>query len=133
MMKNWALCRYFNSPGYLIFDFWSPNPCFSWPRLPDPRFLNLSQPWLKCQGCPRSILSGMCPVRTSPWRPHPLTSTRIPNHLRRCIPSQPESLGCTPDVAENSSHTCDFDLEFRIHSRVNIRSPICSAGGAIRS
>jgi hypothetical protein len=29
MVKNWALCRYFNSPAYVIFDFWSPNPCFA--------------------------------------------------------------------------------------------------------
>src|SRR5216683_7064573 len=30
-----------------------------------PLFVNSSSPSLQCQECPRSILSGMCPVRTT--------------------------------------------------------------------
>src|SRR6266851_763073 len=39
-----------------------------------PLFVNSSSPSLQCQECPRSILSGMCPVRTTPPTPYPSCS-----------------------------------------------------------
>ncbi len=65
-----------------------------WTKLKDLPRINAdkrgsSYPSLQCQGCPRSILSGMCSVRTPKEGVTPHTSTRNLNHLAWDIPRHP--------------------------------------------
>src|SRR5450432_3591603 len=66
-----------------------------------PLFLNLSLPSLQCQECPRSNLSGMCPVCTSDWAPYPSPVIPISKGLTRFIPRDPKLVVDLPSRAQS--------------------------------
>ena len=65
--------------------------------------------WLQCQGCARSVLSGMCPVCTNLPTPPPLASTMIPRELPHSIQKFGVQSAPNPvELAPNRVKICSF-------------------------